>query len=76
MLEAVIEFIVKLIARVAGARAAWTASLNHEVWNHPMELEAVVKAFCGQLLKVFNGIGCFVGMKLYGNISAVSLNCG
>ena len=47
-----VEFVLELVAWAAGARTLGTAALDHEVFDHTMERQPIIKAFAGELLEV------------------------
>ena len=52
----VVELVLELVARAAGAGAGRVAALDHEVLDDPVEDHAVVEALAGELLEVRDGL--------------------
>jgi len=53
-----------------------TAGLDHEVGNHAVELQAVVKALVGQLLEVLDGARRLVGVQFETDVAPVGFDRG
>ena len=53
-----------------------TAGLHHEVGDHPVELQAVVKPLTGQLLEIGHRLGNLVRIELGFDSSLVRFNRG
>ena len=44
MSQGSVKLVLKVVSRSAGACALWAAALDHELFDHPVELQAVVEA--------------------------------
>ena len=60
VLQVGMKFVLKLVARTAGAGALRTTGLDHEVFDHAVELQTVVKAIAGKLFEVADRLGDLV----------------
>jgi hypothetical protein len=69
-----VEFALDLIARPAGASAGRVAALHDEVWNHAVELNAVVKARFRELYKVSDRVRGVFFKKIYGHHALGGMN--
>src|SRR5260221_2500493 len=88
MLEGRVKLVRERVARSAAPIAARAATLNHEVWNHSVKIQAVVivfllllpshfvgKLFCslGQTDEIGHGLGRFLLKQANDNIALRSL---
>ena len=59
-----VELVLELIPRPAGAVAARATGLDHEVRDHAVEREPVVEALAGELREVLDGLRGLAGKEL------------
>ena len=57
------EFAVDFVTRASGASPCRIAALNHEIWNHAVKGDAIVKSFLGEAYKILNGVGRILIVK-------------
>jgi hypothetical protein len=60
----VVELVLELVARAAGADTLRTAALDHEVGDHAMEDEPVVEPVARELREVRDRLRGLVGKEL------------
>ena len=56
-------FIFKLITWTTTSCASWVASLNHEIFDHTVKNEAVIKTAVSQIQEIGHGDGRFFSEK-------------
>ena len=70
------EFVIPFVAGVAASTAMRVAALDHEVGDHPMESQSIIKAILGKEDKVIDGDRCFGGEKLDAKVAFVGRKLG
>ena len=60
MLKIGVKFILELVSGASGTGTLRTTSLHHEVIDHPMKFQAIVKTFSGEFNKICHRFGCLV----------------
>ena len=76
MLHAVVGLVLEPVARAAAAGTLRAAALDHEIGDHPVEVEAVVKAAPGQVDEVGDGQRCLFGGQFDADRAAVGVEGG
>ncbi len=76
MLEVGVKLIGKFVTGATGSGALRTAGLNHEIRDHAVKLQAVIKSIFRQFLKIGHGLGNLVVEKFAADGALVRLNGG
>jgi len=71
-----VKFIFKRVARAAGARALRATALDHEIVDHTVKSQSIIKPLAGQLFEISNRFGCFVSEKFNTNLALVGSKGG
>lgn len=66
-----VEFVFKHVAGPAGSGTLGAAPLDHEILNHAVEQERIVKTFVCQFFKIGHGVGGFVVKQFDANATFV-----
>ena len=74
--EVLVKLVFEGIARPAGTGAFGASGLNHEVGDHAMELQSVIKTLAGELFEIGHRLWGLVGVQLQTNDPAAGGNDG
>src|SRR3546814_824562 len=74
--EAVPGLVLETVAGAAGAATLRTPTLDHEIVDHPVEVEAVVEAAPGQVGEIGDRQRRLLGLQLDANRAAVGVEGG